>query len=77
MSSSHRPRISVRQDAVLARDGMEDMGCTIIDVSAEGFRLKVPRAVPSGEYVLTFGGKPYRVEVRWATLDEAGGLFCE
>lgn len=54
----------------------ETLPCTIIDVSAEGFRLKLDGAVPCGQgYVLSYGGESHPVEVRWASMGEAGGLF--
>lgn len=74
--SAHQPRIAVSEDAVLSKDGADDIACTIIDVSSDGFRLSVPRAVPCGtDYRLSFGSEQHSVAVRWASLKEVGGQF--
>lgn len=76
--TAHRPRIAVREAAMLRRDGAEQVACTIIDVSSDGFRLAVPRGVPCGSgYRLSFASEDHPVVIRWASLDEAGGQFLD
>lgn len=73
---AHKPRISVSEAAILRRDGMANIACTIIDVSGDGFRLSVPRGVPCGsDYTLQFSSQDHPVAIRWASLSEAGGQF--
>lgn len=77
-SLAHQPRISVSEAALLRRDGMADITCTIVDVSGDGFRLSVPRGVPCAtDYLLSFSGEEHRVAIRWASLGEAGGQFLD
>ncbi len=77
-SSVHQPRIAVSEAAILRREGMADIACTIVDVSADGFRLSVPRGVPCGtNYNLHFARADHRVAIRWASVSEAGGMFLE
>ena len=77
-SLAHKPRITVSEAALLRRNGMADIACTIVDVSSEGFRLSVPRGVPCAcDYRLSFGSEDHRVAIRWASLGEAGGMFLD
>lgn len=73
---THKPRIAVEEAATLARGDAPATPCTILDVSKEGFRLRVSGAVPCGSgYVLTYNCESHPVEIRWASMGEAGGLF--
>ncbi|TMM50361.1 hypothetical protein [Qipengyuania marisflavi] len=73
---THKPRIAVNEAAILRRSGADDMACTIIDVSKEGFRIKVAGAVPVGaDYQLSYGGETHKIAVRWASMGEVGGEF--
>lgn len=72
------PRIVVIQSAVLRSASSEAIDCTILDVSHDGFRLKVPRILPGGaDYLLDFDGQTHRVDIRWATPHEVGGMFLD
>lgn len=73
---SHKPRIAVEEAATLSRGADYSVPCTILDVSKEGFRLRVSGAVLcGGGYVLRYNCEDHPVEIRWANMGEAGGLF--
>ncbi len=77
-NTAHKPRIAVKEAAVLRRDGAAEVACTILDVSGDGFRLAVPRAVPcGGDYRLSFASEEHAVVIRWASLGEVGGQFLD
>ena len=74
----HKPRIAVSEAAILRGERIEDIACTIVDVSSDGFRLTVPRGIPcGGGYRLSYGGEEHGVVIRWASLGEAGGQFLD
>ncbi len=77
-AQAHKPRIAVSQAAILRSDGGPDVSCTIVDVSADGFRLKVPGAVRVGcDYTLQISDREHPVAIRWASLGEVGGQFLD
>ncbi len=77
-SAQRSPRISVNQPAVLKDDAGKETPCTIIDVSKEGFRVRLDRAIGNGAYfTLRTGSEAYRTQIRWASPGEAGGLFLD
>ena len=74
----HKPRIAVSEAAILRGERIEDVACTIVDVSSDGFRLTVPRGVPcGGGYRLIYSGEEHEVVIRWASVNEAGGQFLD
>lgn len=77
-SPKPHPRIAVDQPAILEHASGEQLACTVIDVSQEGFRLKVPRVLaPGADYTLHLADEAHRIEIRWAAPNEVGGLFIE
>lgn len=72
------PRIALTQPATVEDGDGRTYPCTVIDVSQEGFRLKIAQVLaPGSGYVLHLGDEAHRIEIRWATPGEAGGLFLE
>ena len=70
------PRVVVNQPAFLEDDTGKKTACTIVDVSQDGFRVRLDQAIGNGSYfTLRTGAEVYRTEIRWASPDEAGGLF--
>ncbi len=75
---ARQPRIVVSQAATLRNTTGEVIDCTILDVSHDGFRLRVQKMLPGGpDYLLDFDGQTHRVDIRWATPNEVGGLFLD
>lgn len=72
------PRIAVSESATVEDGAGSTFACSIIDVSQEGFRIKIAQVLaPGSDYVLHLDHEAHRVEIRWASPGEAGGLFLE
>ena len=71
------PRVSVNEPAILITANGAEQPVIIIDISAEGFRLKGHAGLTAGDYVyLRFaneGNVP--AEVKWVTEEQAGGVL--
>lgn len=77
-SAKRSPRIAVNQPAVLKDEAGKETACTIVDVSRDGFRVRLDRAIGNGtNFTLRTGAEAYRTQIRWASPGEAGGLFLE
>lgn len=78
LSTKRQPRVAVNHLAKLCGDGVAAIGCTIIDVSHDGFRLRTARPVPCGtRFRLHCSHDSYAVEIRGASPQEAGGIFLD
>lgn len=71
-------RITVRYDAMVRCDAGE-IPAQILDISAEGFRLRSRHRLEAGWTVSVEVPKrePVRAMIRWARGHEAGGVFLE
>lgn len=70
-------RIDVRYDAVLVTSDGDEVGVVVIDLSANGFRIKIEDEVRVGEQVIlrTHRDGDVPAEIVWAPGSEAGGRF--
>ena len=74
--NKREPRIDVRKPAIVVNsDGME-IDAVILDISSNGFRLKVGDQLRIGEFVsLRVDDELVTAQIRWVLGDEAGGTF--
>ncbi len=73
------PRITINLQAQLIDCDGGHCEATILDLSSNGFRLRVNGDLFSGERVRLKVGKsqPVAAEIKWVRGDEAGGVFIE
>ena len=71
-----KTRVATNTPAVLIdREGRE-IRCTILDLSIDGFRVRLNEPTSINALAkLESGGKLYDIEVRWALGLELGGLL--
>jgi len=73
-----QPRFAVNQQLSLVRRAGAVCLATMINVSRDGFGLRVPHALAPGERVLLRSGLgDVPGEICWSTNDRAGGLFVQ
>lgn len=71
-----RPRIEVRNDAVLILSDGSEVPVTVFDLSESGFRLQSTEILEVGEEIrLRDRNGEMRAQIRWVTGFEAGGMF--
>jgi hypothetical protein len=65
--------------SVMVRYAGRRIPAEVVNVSAEGFRLRTARALDTGaEVVLRFAREePVRAVIHWVAGKEAGGVFVE
>lgn len=72
------PRIAIDRAAILEDSSGHQYDCRILDVSSQGFRLKVLESINGPAIqILRIDKEVYYVEIRWVTLEEAGGIFLD
>ena len=75
-----RPSISLNEEATLILDDGRKITVAIVDVSPNGFRVKsnLPFGISPGPVKLNVQRSgDIRVEIRWASGYEAGGVFLD
>lgn len=74
---SRARRIETELPAVLIDSGGTEIAVVILDLSADGFRLRCSERLESGERVRIRSGRgeDQLADLRWVEGDEAGGVF--
>ena len=68
------PRVTVNAPAILVDREGKDHTCTLLDLSADGFRARLAKASdPRALVTLVSGTESYNIEVRWSSGLELGG----
>lgn len=72
-------RVTLALETSLIDSSGERMRVTVLDISKDGVRLRVPEPLFVGEVVdLELGPSGYaRVEICWSNGSEAGGTFVD
>ncbi len=74
------PRISLNEEATLILDEGRKIPVAIVDISNNGFRIKsnLPFGISPGPVTLNVQRSgDIRIEIRWASGYEAGGIFLD
>ena len=75
-SAERHRRIDVRRHATVINSDGAEIDAEILDVSAQGFRIKLDDQLRVGELVvLRVDHEMLEAEIRWALGGEAGGRF--
>lgn len=71
-------RISVSRKCVLVDDYGDEREAQIVDVSKQGFKLKISDGPDAGDiFRLLIDGHEFRSQAIWARYGEVGGVFLD
>lgn len=76
---SRAPRVASHLRATLIDEHGREIGGIVTDISKSGFRIKSDEPLMIGERVRVRVDRygDYPAQIRWATGNEAGGVFLE